>query len=407
MGIDTVPAFLAEETARSGWAFLAIQAIVSGGSTLASGEFRLPSTMILLASSKTQPSSSSPSRVTGIGAMDGSLSSCGSKDETRWRLSMETLSLRAVCCRSAFRNTSGRRKSHRDTEPAKGVLELTRLTQSLLSAMMRLARLWRKTVGSSGADGQFAIQPGGTSERMRQLASAWMSGVLSTLPLITFCSVCSELVTRSPSFEASYASMSTKATMGGSSGVTARTSMLRSLDSCAFETFSHCVNSGLRFCFHALVSTPPEPPPEETMPDASWRSTVIAFVELMRCSALSALGAMPKACGLSKSGSCSTFARKSSMFVLPGMSKGGTSTLPIFRRGTSSVSFLKNIARYSRTRRESNSLSTRLPYTACSSTPMSVTQSMPPLPLPRPCSASLTSSDTVSHALDRSLCENS
>mmetsp|Transcript_85690 Transcript_85690/g.220586 ORF Transcript_85690/g.220586 Transcript_85690/m.220586 type:complete len:206 (+) Transcript_85690:423-1040(+) len=202
--------------------------MVRGGSTLANGEFRFPSTIIFLASSNTQPSSSSPSRVTGIGDIDGSLRSCGSKDETRWRLSIGTLSLRAVCCRNAFRNTSGRRKSHKDVGWSVGLRPATRFSQSLFRATIRLARLCKKMVGSSGADGHGPAQVGGTSERIRNMASVWMSGVLSTCPLITFCRVCRELVTKSPSFEASWQSMSTKATTGGSSGETSRISMFLS-----------------------------------------------------------------------------------------------------------------------------------------------------------------------------------
>mmetsp|Transcript_117801 Transcript_117801/g.367055 ORF Transcript_117801/g.367055 Transcript_117801/m.367055 type:complete len:355 (-) Transcript_117801:391-1455(-) len=354
MGMPTEEAFLAEETARSGWAVLDIQAMVSGGSTVVSGELRWPSTRTRRCSSKTQPSRMRSLTVTGSGVVEVSLRSGGSKDATRCRLSMDTESFRAVCCRRAFRKTSARRKSLRTTACSTGFLDAARFSQSPFRAASRFERPVRKTVGSSGAEGQPDVQEGGTSPRMRLLASAWMSGVLRTWPLMTFCSVTRDAETLLSSLTAYMVSMSTKAMMGGSSGDTALTSTFLSLDSSFFDTFSQRVHSGLSCCFHALMSTLPElpspAPPELAV--ASCRSMPMARWELMRCRDLSAFGAMPKEWGLSKSGSCSTRARKSDMLVEAGMSNGGISTPPFFR-GPSRMSFLKKRERYSRTSRES------------------------------------------------------
>mmetsp|Transcript_101985 Transcript_101985/g.255574 ORF Transcript_101985/g.255574 Transcript_101985/m.255574 type:complete len:277 (+) Transcript_101985:346-1176(+) len=276
---------------------------------------------------------------------------------------METANFRAVCCRRAFKKTSGRRKSLRTTGCSSGFLEATRLTQSPFRASILLARPCKKAAGSSGAEGHVAVQAMGTSFRIKQFASATISGVLRTLPLITFCKVTKEFVTKSPSLLASEASISTNATTGGSSGVTFRTSTLLSFDSWLFETLSHNMKSGLKLCFQTFTSTPlPPPPAASPPPESSWRSMAMAFVELMRCKERSAFGAMPKDCGLSKSGICSTRERKSDMLVEPGMSNGGISMaeLPFFL-GPSIVSVLKKRAKYSLTKRESKSLSTRLP----------------------------------------------
>mmetsp|Transcript_46932 Transcript_46932/g.118913 ORF Transcript_46932/g.118913 Transcript_46932/m.118913 type:complete len:241 (+) Transcript_46932:537-1259(+) len=239
-----------------------------------------------------------------------------------------------------------------------------RFSQSPFRASTLLPRPCRKTVASSGAEGQVAVQAGGTSERIRNFASAMMSGVLRAVPPITFCMVVRELLILSPSLPASIESIKTKATTGGSSGVTLRTSMLFTLESCVLLTVSHNWNRGPNCAFQALMSTLPPPPPPSALPPAaaSVRNIAMTFVELILCSDLSAFGAMPKDCGLSKSGSCSTRARKSAMRVDPGMSKGGIWIAELaFLRGPSNVSDLKNMPRYSLTNLESNSLSTRLP----------------------------------------------
>mmetsp|Transcript_37748 Transcript_37748/g.119930 ORF Transcript_37748/g.119930 Transcript_37748/m.119930 type:complete len:321 (+) Transcript_37748:383-1345(+) len=316
-------------------------------------------------SSKEQPSKMISCTVTGRGVVEESLNSWGSKEATRCRLSMETASFRAVCCRRAFRNTSARRKLLRSTGFSTGLLEAMRFSQSLFSATMRLARPCRKSVGSSGAAGHPDAQPGGVSDRIKQRASAWMSGVLKTVPLITFCNVVSEVVTLSSRRAASKVSMSTNATMGGSSGETGLISMPLSFAIWDLLTLSHNVNSGFNCCFQALTSTPPapeSPPSMEPEAEANCLSMEIALTELTRCKDLSAFGAMPNDCGLSRSGICSTSARKSDMLVEGGIAKGGMSTLgPPFLRGPSSTSLRKKRERYSRTSLESNSLSTRLP----------------------------------------------
>mmetsp|Transcript_26007 Transcript_26007/g.74023 ORF Transcript_26007/g.74023 Transcript_26007/m.74023 type:complete len:229 (-) Transcript_26007:371-1057(-) len=228
---------------------------------------------------------------------------------------------------------------------------------------MRLAKPCKNTAGSSGADGQVAVQPRGTSARISAFASATTSGVLSAVPWITFCSVPKECDTLSPNFAASAASISTNATTGASSGETWRTSTLRTLDRGPRETLSQSWNSGPKFCFQALMSmvTAPPPPPAPPTALASCLNTAIAFVELMRCRDRSAFGAMPKLCGLSMSGSCSTCARKSGMSVEFGMVKGGMSRPPDFILPGFKLSVLKKSAMYSFTNLESNSLSTRLP----------------------------------------------
>mmetsp|Transcript_20852 Transcript_20852/g.49506 ORF Transcript_20852/g.49506 Transcript_20852/m.49506 type:complete len:382 (-) Transcript_20852:830-1975(-) len=381
--------------------------MVSGGSIETRGEVLWPSTSTRLASSKLQPSKISSCTVTGSGE-DSSLKRCGSKVATRCKLSMEMASFRADCWRRAFKNTSGRKKSLRLTGWLVTSLEFTRRIQSPLRATIRLARPCRYSEGSSGAEGQVAAQLCGTSPRISALACTCRSGVLRALPLTTRCSVDSALVTSSPRRCASAASIKMNATVGGSSGITARISTPRSLLSWPLLTFSQMVKSGASCALQTFMSTWPAAAAPSPWPAASCRSNEMALAELMRCRDRSALGAMPKDAGLSRSGSCSTLARKSAMLVEAGRSKAGIST-PVFRLPPSRVSLLKNIVRYSCTRRESNSLSTRLPYTASSRTPMSVTQSIPADPgfALLPASPAFTSSDTVSQALCRSLWENS
>mmetsp|Transcript_1612 Transcript_1612/g.4761 ORF Transcript_1612/g.4761 Transcript_1612/m.4761 type:complete len:308 (-) Transcript_1612:1052-1975(-) len=307
MGIDTVAAPRAEDTTRSGCVARSIHAIVSCGSTETRGEFRWPSDKTILCESKAQPSKIKLCTCTGSGDMAEPMRPL-SKVATRWRLSMDTLRVRAVCCRKAFRKTSGLRKSLNVTPWSSMREEATRFTQSPFRASIRFAKPCKKTVGSSGADGHVAVQRRGTSARISAFASATTSGVLSAEPWITFCRRPSDAPTRSPSLPASIASIKTNATTGGSSGVTARTSMPLSFDSAPFDTFSQRLNKGPKVCFQALMSTlppwpPPPAPPLLLAAVASCRSMVIAFVELMRCKERSAFGAIPKLCGLSMSGS--------------------------------------------------------------------------------------------------------
>mmetsp|Transcript_121846 Transcript_121846/g.350242 ORF Transcript_121846/g.350242 Transcript_121846/m.350242 type:complete len:310 (+) Transcript_121846:416-1345(+) len=309
--MDTPVAFFADDTARAGCVSRAIHAMVSGGSTETSGELRCPSVSNKVLLSKAQPSRIKLCTLTDSGA-DEPTRSAGSKEDTRWRLSIETDNARAVCCRNAFRKTSGLRKSLNTTWPSIGFREEARLTQSLLSASTRLAKPCKNAVGSSGADGHVAVQVRGTSPRIKTLASATMSGVLRTVPAMIFCMVVSEFETKSLSLPASIVSMSKKATTGGSSGETLRTSTPRSLDNGPLVTLSHSWNRGPNAAVQALMSAMPALAPWAPAPltaAASWRSIETAFVELILCSERSAFGAMPKLAGLSMSGSWSTRCR--------------------------------------------------------------------------------------------------
>merc|ERR1719282_135525 len=149
----TVPAFLAEEIARSGESAFDIHAIHKGGNTETRGELRLASTKIRRLSSKTQPSKIKSCTITGNGAVEVSLKSCGSKVATRWRLSIGTESLRAVCCLRAFKNTSGRKKSLNVTGFSNTFFAVTRFTQSPFNATILFDKPCKNTAGSSGADG--------------------------------------------------------------------------------------------------------------------------------------------------------------------------------------------------------------------------------------------------------------
>mmetsp|Transcript_71254 Transcript_71254/g.155267 ORF Transcript_71254/g.155267 Transcript_71254/m.155267 type:complete len:256 (+) Transcript_71254:65-832(+) len=253
-----------------------------------------------------------PCTLTGSGDTEASLRRWDSNEDTRWRLSIEILRARAVCCRSAFKKTSGLKKSLKATGSRSGFPDERRRSQSPLRACILAPKPWRKMAGSSGADGQVADHAGGTSDWMRYLASAIKSGVLNAVPAMTFCMVFREAETISPSLPASEASIKTNATTGESSGFTARTSTFLTLEIWAFCTLSQSWKRGPSWTFQALTSTPAEeaaPPSADPAAAASIRRVPMTLVELIRWRDRSELGAIPKDCGLSISGISSTLAR--------------------------------------------------------------------------------------------------